>query len=172
MKNILFIICFVLCNTFAVAQTSRYFDVKVTPTKISKHIELTPKNISDVRPKNSGHCNNSCICKNEDTFNKLVTSIVKSAFKGIDQEDISLLKQFKFSFTFDSSMKIVYFRFTFYEKYADRIMKLEKNMYDLSQKFLYMDISPYFEVEDSSLFQYAQWTIPLYNLFTSEPSKQ
>ncbi|RHO74028.1 hypothetical protein DW083_04360 [Parabacteroides sp. AF48-14] len=156
MKSILLIISFVLCNTFAIAQTSRYFDLKVNAYKTFKEIVLTPKNISEVKPKPSGPYDDRSSFKDMNAFNNMVTTIVKNAFKDIDKEDVSILQLFKFRFTFDTSMKIVYLKFEFDEEYSDKVMKLEKNMYDLSQKFLYMDISPYFEVENPSLFHHTE----------------
>ena len=168
MRTILFIISFILCNTLAIAQKSKYFDVKVTPLRISKEIELSLKNTSELKPKGTGRCNNYSYLKGREAFDDLITSILKEAFKGMSKEEAVILRQIKFSFMFDTSMKIVYIRFTFYEEVADKVMKWEKSMYKLAKKFIHMDIRPYFKVEDPELFQYTEWTTPLYNRFMSE----
>lgn len=162
MKNLLLIISLFICHTFAMAQTSQYFDIDT----VGSTIGLTPKGLSpiQIQPTPPPH-NNQCWIKNDDLFKQKFSQLIQEAFKGIKKDDALLLKKIKFIFTLNKEREIVFYTFQFSQKQMKEIIKLEKEMDQLGQMCLGMNTKEYFRVEDEELFQKIDWCIPLYGLY-------
>lgn len=141
MKKTVIKFCLILCNcVFAIAQTSEFFNISFGKYEI----ELTPKNIVEVEKGASRMPSCDFISLTE----QVIAPIVKENFNKLSEDQSELLKHIKFYFIFNEKLKIVYCRFTVDKKYQSEIKNIEKELYNLSQKFLYIDVSPYFKVED------------------------
>lgn len=152
----LFIITFIsLFSIQTYAQKSQYFLIKEDSS------EIVPKDLH--LPEITGPSDNSVTLKgNLKPLMDSCSLFLNEAFDGIElnTEDLKAFHHTTFSFIFDKDGKMIYYRYTVIgSKYTKDILKWEKRLYKFAQKMKSLNLKPYIEIRDESLFKRGSFNI-------------
>lgn len=152
----LFIITFIsLFSIQTYAQKSQYFLIKEDSS------EIVPKDLH--LPEITGPSDNSVTLKgNLKPLMDSCSLFLNEAFDGIElnTEDLKAFHHTTFSFIFDKDGKMIYHRYTVIgSKYTKDILKWEKQLHEFAQKMKSLNLKPYIEIRDESLFKCGSFNI-------------
>ncbi len=150
--KILFIIIFVsLFNIVTHAQKSQYFLIE----KNTHSVYILPQKL--YLPEIIGPLDNRFTVKKD--LKPLMDSCslyLNEAFEGIElnAEDLKAFHHTTFSLFFDKNIDIIYYRFIIIgPTYAKNILKWEKQLHRFTQKINSLNLKPYIEIQNKSLFK-------------------
>lgn len=165
MKTILALFLMLLCSTNILAQTSKYFNVK----KERYSVELTSKDGKEIEVKEPA--DNRAIPKSHFELKQDVAPLVKDIFGVLNEEQIKSLKDVEFVIVLGPHLKVVSCIYKVPVGQIIKVLKIEDKLNDLSQKYLFRDMTPFFVANDEALFQKAGWVLgKLDRLYNFDPA--